>query len=271
MTSSLEIYSLETGESRIVLTTDDLIEAPNWDPTGDNLLVNGNGHLYRVDLANPSLAQVETSFADKCNNDHGISPDGSLIVISHNTADGSAIYTLPAGGGEPTAITGKSPSYWHGWSPDGSALAYVAKRGSGHYDVYSIPVGGGEETRLTFGEGHCDGPDYSPDGEWIWYNCEREDRAQIWKMRSDGTDHQQVFEDEFVNWFPHPSPDGRNVLFIAFPAGTEGHPRDKDVSLKLMDPDGSNIRTVLSFNGGQGTMNVPNWSPDGKEFAFVRY
>ncbi len=271
MTSSLEIYSLETGQARVVLETDMLIEAPNWDPSGANLLVNGEGHLFRVDLAAPSLAEVDTGFADKCNNDHGISPDGSRIVISHNTAEGSAIYTLPAGGGEPVRITPDTPSYWHGWSPDGSRLAYVAKRGEGHFDVYSCPVEGGEETRLTFGEGHCDGPDYSPDGEWIWYNCARTGHAQIWKMRLDGTDHQQVFADEFVNWFPHPSPDGLHVLFLAYPTGIEGHPRDKDVSLKLMDADGGNIRTLLSFNGGQGTMNVPNWSPDGREFAYVRY
>lgn len=269
--SILEIYSLETAKTRVVLETDQLIEAPNWDPSGANLLINGNGHLYRVDLAAPAMVKVDTGFADTCNNDHGISPDGSRIVISHNTADGSAIYTLPAGGGNPIAITKSCPSYWHGWSPDGSSLAYVAKRGEGHFDVYAIPVDGGEETRLTFGEGHCDGPDYSPDGEWIWYNCDRTGHAQIWKMRANGTEHQQVFDDDLVNWFPHPSPNGDVVLFLAFPAGTTGHPRDKEVSLKLMDTDGGNIRTLLTFNGGQGTMNVPNWSPDGKEFAFVRY
>jgi len=269
--SILEIYSLEIGETRQVLETDQLIEAPNWDPSGKNLLINGNGRLYRVDLAAPEMVEVDTGFADKCNNDHGISPDGSKIVISHNTADGSAIYTLPATGGVPTEITDTSPSYWHGWSPDGLTLTYTAKRGDGHYDLYSIPVGGGKEKRLTFGEGHCDGPDYSPDGEWIWYNCDRTGQAQIWKMKSNGTEHQQVFDDGLVNWFPHPSPNGDVVLFLAFPDGTTGHPRDKEVSLKLMDLDGGNIRTLLTFNGGQGTMNVPNWSPDGREFAFVRY
>lgn len=271
MSSILEIYTLETGRSRTVLETEDLIEAPNWDPSGQSLVINGNGRLYRVNLSAPQMIEIDTKFANRCNNDHGISPDGSQIVISHNTDAGSCIYTLPAIGGKPKQITEHTPSYWHGWSPNGARLAYVAKRDAGHFDVYSIPADGGEETRLTFGEGHCDGPDYSADGEWIWYNCDRTGHAQIWKMRVDGTEHQQVFEDEFVNWFPHPSPDGKHVLFLAYPVGTEGHPRDKDVSLKLMDTDGGNIQTLLSFNGGQGTMNVPNWSPDGTEFAFVRY
>lgn len=271
MKSIVEIYSLKTGQSRELMQTPRHIEAPNWDPDGKTLLVNGEGHLFRVPLDAPELIPVETDFADRCNNDHGISPDGTQIVISHNTPEGSAVYTLPATGGTPTPVTKASPSYWHGWSPDGKNLAYVAKRGEGHYDIYSIPVGGGAETRLTFGEGHCDGPDYTPDGEWIWYNCARTGHAQIWKMKADGTDHQQIFEDEYVNWFPHPSPTGDTVLFLAFPPGTEGHPPNKDVSLRLIDIDGKNMRTVASFNGGQGTINVPCWSPDGSEFAYVRY
>ena len=271
MKSILEIYSLETGTSRKLMQTDRHIEAPNWDPDGKTLLVNGEGHLFRVPLDAPDLLPVDTGFADRCNNDHGISPDGKMIVISHNTDDGSAVYTLPAEGGTPTPVTQLCPSYWHGWSPDGTTLAYVAKRGDGHFDVYSIPVGGGEETRLTNGEGHCDGPDYSPDGDWIWYNCARTGHAQIWKMKANGTGHVQVFADEYVNWFPHPSPTGDTVLFLAYPPKTEGHPANKDVSLRLMDTDGGNIRTVASFNGGQGTMNVPCWSPDGAEFAYVRY
>ena len=271
MLSILEIYMVKTGEVREVMRTPRHIEAPNWDPDGHTLLVNGEGHLFRVPLDAPELVPVETGFADRCNNDHGISPDGSRIVISHNTEDGSAIYTLPAGGGTPVAVTDKCPSYWHGWSPDGARLAYVAKRGHGHFDVYSIPVDGGPETRLTFGEGHCDGPDYSPDGKWIWYNCERTGHAQIWKMKVDGTGHVQVFEDDYVNWFPHPSPDGASVLFLAYPPGTEGHPANKDVSLRLMDPDGGNMRTLARFNGGQGTINVPCWAPDATAFAYVRY
>lgn len=272
MLSTLEIYNIASGESRVLLQTSELIEAPNWDPDGQTLLINGNGHLFRVPLTGKAeMLPVETGMADKCNNDHGISPDGSLIVISHNTSEGSAVYTLPAAGGDPTLITQESPSYWHGWSPDGKTLAYVAKRGEGHFDIYTIGVDGGEETCVTGGEGHCDGPDYSPDGEWIWYNCERTVGAQIWKIRPDGSDAQQIFEDDKVNWFPHPNPDNETILFLAYPTGTTGHPRDKAVQIKLMNKDGSNMKTLLSFNGGQGTMNVPNWSPDGKEFAYVRY
>ena len=270
MRSSLEIFRLATGRSEVLLETDELIEAPNWDPGGGSLLVNGGGRLHRVPLgAAPELAPVDTGFADRCNNDHGIAPDGSLIAISHHTGEGSTIFTLPAGGGAPRQVTARNPSYWHGWSPDGGTLAFCGQR-DGRFDVYTVPVTGGEETRLT-DVGHNDGPDYSPDGRWIWFNSDRSGQAQIWRVRPDGSDLERMTEDGLVDWFPHPAPDGSAVLFLAYPPGTTGHPRDKDVALRLMDPDGGNVRTLVELFGGQGTINVPCWAPDASAFAYIRY
>lgn len=269
--SIIETYEIATGNVREVLAVDARIEAPNWDPSGNSLLVNGAGRLFRVPLAEPTLLAVDTGFADRCNNDHGIAPDGKRLVISHHTGRGSEIYTLPAGGGEPVAVTRHAPSWWHGWSPDGARLAYVAARGSGPIDVYTIAVEGGDEQRLTQGEGHCDGPDYSADGSLIYYNCDRTGHAQIWVMNADGTEQRQLFADDCVNWFPHPSPDGRHLVYLAYPSGTTGHPADLPVALVLCDPQGGGRRRVREFIGGQGTINVPSWAPDGNAFAYVRY
>lgn len=272
MRSLLEIYDLASGHSRLVLQSDQRIEAPNWDPSGTSLLINGNGRLYRVPLDAPRMIEVDTGFATRCNNDHGISPDGKTIVISNHRDNGSEIFLLPSGGGDPQLISPEAPSWWHGWSPDGARLAYVAARGDRRViDVYTIAVTGGAETRLTQGEGHCDGPDYSADGSRIYYNCDRDGHAQIWVMNADGSGQRKLFADDHVNWFPHPSPDGRHILYLAYPPGTLGHPADLPVALCLMDPDGSNRRQILTFTGGQGSINVPCWSPDGAAFAYVRY
>ncbi|MGV8951774.1 MAG: TolB family protein [Cypionkella sp.] len=272
MRSFLEIYDLTEGTSRLVLEVEGRIEAPNWDPDGQSLLINGQGLLYRVPLVDPEMIAVETGPAIRCNNDHGISPDGSQIVLSsHHEGAGSQIYLIPAAGGEPAKVSPQAPSWWHGWSPDGKTLAYVAARGGSRVvDVYTLTLGN-EEQRLTWGEGHCDGPDYSADGSRIYYNCDRSGHAQIWVMQADGSGQRQLFADDQVNWFPHPSPDGQLVLYLAYPEGTEGHPADLEVSLWLMDPEGGDRRQVLSFTGGQGTMNVPNWAPDSRAFAYVRY
>lgn len=272
MRSFLEIYEVATGHVRLVLDTDRHIEAPNWDPSGGNLLVNGGGHLFRVPLDAPALVAVETGFATRCNNDHGISPDGRTIVISNHRDNGSEMFLLPSGGGEPVLVSLDAPSWWHGWSPDGLRLAYVAARGDKKViDVYTMPVAGGSETRLTMGEGHCDGPDYSADGSRIYYNCDRDGHAQIWVMAADGSGQRKLFADQNVNWFPHPAPDGKHILYLAYPPGTLGHPANLPVALCLMDPVGGNRRRVREFTGGQGSINVPCWSPDGSAFAYVRY
>lgn len=272
MRSVVEIFEVQTSTVRELLAVDGRIEAPNWDPSGISLLVNGGGRMFRVPLDKPALEVVDTGFADRCNNDHGISPDGTRIVISAHTARGSEIFTLPATGGNPVAVTSHAPSWWHGWSPDGARLAYVAVRGDSRVvDVYTIGVEGGEETRLTFGEGHCDGPDYSADGRRIYYNCDRTGHAQIWVMAADGSGQRQLFSDDQVNWFPHPSPDGRHLVYLAYPRGTTGHPADLAVALVLCDPEGQGRRRVREFTGGQGTINVPGWAPDSSAFAYVRY
>ncbi|OYU38024.1 MAG: hypothetical protein CFE33_18000 [Pseudorhodobacter sp. PARRP1] len=272
MRSFLEIYDIASGSTRTLLATDRHIEAPNWYPSADALLINAEGRLFRVPLADPALIPVETGIAQRLNNDHGISPDGSQIVISsHHEGQGSQIYMIPAKGGDPVKISPQAPSWWHGWSPDGKTLTYVAARGGSRViDVYTMSIGG-LETRLTGGEGHCDGPDFSADGAQIYYNCDRDGHAQIWVMNADGSAQRKLFADDCVNWFPHPSPDGQHLIYLAYPPGTLGHPANLAVALCLCNPQGQNRRRIAEFTGGQGTMNVPNWAPDSHAFAFVRY
>ncbi len=137
--------------------------------------------------------------------------------------------------------------------------------------VLGIAVEGGEETRLTFGEGRNDGPDYSPDGQWIYFNSSRSGLMQIWRIHPDGSGLERVTDEPHGNWFPHPSPAGDRVLYLAYAPDIVDHPRDLDVHLRIMGTDGSNPRTLTSLFGGQGTINVPNWSADGGSFAYVRY
>jgi len=272
MKASLEVWDMVRGSSRRILFTDRHIEAPNWSPCGGYLLVNGDGALFRVPFERPELLAVDLGGLTRLNNDHGISPDGKTYAISsHHRGQGSEIYLVPSAGGDAQLKSPQAPSWWHGWSPDGATLAYVAAREGRVIDVCTMPAAGGPERRLTNGEGHCDGPDFSADGRQIYYNCDRDGHAQIWVMAADGSDQRKVFADDHVNWFPHPSPCGRHVIYLAYPPGTQGHPANLAVSLWRMNPDGSGRQRLVSFTGGQGTMNVPNWAPDGSAFAYVRY
>lgn len=275
MKSILQIYDIEKEQSRTVKIFDRHIEAPNWTPGGTHLVYNSNGHIFLFNLETGESMQIETGSCTGCNNDHVLSPDGKQVAISASTADfeQSRIWKLPLEGGEPELVTPLFPSYLHGWSPDGSTLAYCAER-DGNYDIYSIPADGGQEVRLTTAEGLDDGPEYSPDGKHLWFNSVRSGLMQIWRMNSDGSEQTPMTCDEYNNWFPHISPDGEKVVFISYDQNQVkpgDHPANKDVKIRMMPAKGGEVRTLLDLFGGQGTMNVNSWAPNSKEFAFVTY
>ncbi len=277
--STLETVPLGTGSTdrRVQYVSTTRFEAPNWYPDGKAWLVNSEGRLLKIPMGGGPVETVDTGTRTRNNNDHGISKDGSTIIISDQTEGATAerggpsrIYTLPIAGGQPTLVTPNAPSYWHGISPDGKTLAYCAQR-DGEFDVYTIPVGGGAETRLTTAIGLDDGPEYAPDGQAIYFNSVRSGLMQIWTMKPDGSEQTQVTSDEFNNWFAHPSPDGRFLVFLSYDKSVSGHPANQDVRLRRMTVATGRIDTIGRFFGGQGTQNVPNWSPDGRNVAFVTY
>lgn len=275
--SQLEVVDVTTRERQIVYRANGIFEAPNWTPDDRFFIFNRDGLLYRLNRAGGEPEQIDTGFANRLNNDHGLSPDGKRIVISHHAEDadgGSLIYTLPIEGGMPVRITDKSPSYWHGWSPDGNTLAYVAGRPAhADFKIYAISVVGGEEHQLTFGPGLDDGPDYAPDGRHIYYNSYRSGTMQIWRMEADGANPEQLTHAPHSDWFPHPSPDGRYLVFIRYLKDQgQRHPFGQDVQLMLMDLASGALEPLTEvFFGGQGSLNVPSWSPDSRHLAFVSY
>ena len=270
--STLETQTIASTDRRVSYVTPTHIEAPNWLPDGQTLIFNSGGRILRIPVGGGQPELIDTGFAVRCNNDHGVSPDGTLLVISDQSQGQrqSLIYTLPITGGEPHLVTPTGPSYWHGWSPDGKTLAYCAQR-NGDFGIYTIPVGGGPETCLTTGKGLDDGPEYSPDGQYIYFNSDRTGLMQIWRMRADGTGQEQITTDAFNNWFPHLSPDGRNMVFLSYEKDVTGHPPNKEVTLRIMALADKKIDVLARLFGGQGTVNVPCWSPDSRKIAFVTY
>jgi len=285
--SHITVYDLPSRSSRVIYSGEGVIEAPNWSRDGKFLLVNTRGDLFRLPLGieRPALAKLPLgSGGYVCNNDHDLSADGRLLAFSASspTSPKSQVFVSDASGQNVRLVTPKAPSYFHGWSPDSRYLAFVAERGDGRYELYRVPAVGGAEERLTSSGGYDDGPEYTPDGRWIYFNSNRGGRWNLWRIPPDGAGAkdaraQQVTSDEPEDWFPHISPNGRSIVFLSFPPRTEGHNgKMPHMQLRLIDAPGESAATksitVLDeFYGGQGTINVNSWSPDSKQFAYVRY
>ena len=271
--SNLEVMDVATGGRKIIYTAIDSFQAPNWTGDGRALIYNRNGRLYRFDLKTKTPVPIDTGFAINNNNDHVLSFDGKMLAISHHSKDdgnASIVYTLPVGGGAPRRVTAKGPSYLHGWSPDAKFLVYTGGRNN-EFDIYKIAVNGGEEINLTKTTGLDDGPEYTPDSSYIYFNSTRSGTMQIWRMKPDGSEQEQVTNDEFNNWFPHISPDGKWIVFLSFlkDVAPQDHPFYKHVYIRLMPINAVKPKVIAYVYGGQGTINVPSWSPDSKRIAFV--
>ena len=279
--SRIWTLDVDNGERTLVHeSAETLYEAPNWSLDGASLYINGDGHLFRLPVGPGSTPErIDLGDLPELNNDHVLDPDGEHVFVSCMDWH---IYRAPLAGGTARRITNDDGRlhFLHGVSPDGTTLAYIGLTADaeGNWsppNVFTIPAAGGGDVQLTDDEFPDDGSEYSPDGQWIYFNSERArtvpGHAQLFRMRPDGTGIEQLTSDERVNWFPHVSPDSSRLAYVSFPPGTEGHPADKDVIVRLCAADGTGVRDLAQVFGGQGTMNVHSWSPDGRSIAFVDY
>jgi Tol biopolymer transport system component len=280
--SQLCAIDVETAEITVILESDRLVlESPNWSPDGHSLVVNAAGALYRVDIAESRIDPISTGTLDDHNNDHLISPDGGTIYTSSEVS--GRLYAVPFAGGEPRQLTPDHEEpfghFLQGVSPDGRTLSVTgadARPGRPFAsDLYLFSLDDGSETRLSEWEADSLGCDYSPDGRWLYLNSERDaerpGHMQLYRMHPDATGLERLVHSETADWFPRVSPSGEWFAYLSFPPGTIGHGANVHVVLNRARPDGSERSVLAELFGGQGTMNVNSWAPDGRRFAFVRY
>jgi Tol biopolymer transport system component len=276
LVSTLQTIGIEDNFRRaiVVATGPWKMEAPNWSRDGKTLIFNRETHIWTISAEGGTATILNTGAATHCTGSHGLSPDGKWLAISCSMPGKpeTRVYIVPSTGGEPRLLTENPSSYFHSWSPDGKTIAFTRPNHTGGGNIHSIPFEGGAETALTTGTGISDDPDYSADGKWIYFNSDRTGGLmQIWRMRPDGTGAEQVTSDDFNNWTPHPSPDGKSILILSYDKDVTGHPTNKDIALRILNVIDGKIRVLVNIVGGAGSDNVPNWAPDGTHLAFVSF
>ena len=274
-------WDRRTGSAGTIFESRDrLYEAPNW--TADRqLLVNGDGKLWLlpVDGSEPPR-EVPAAGLPDVNNDHVLAPDGATVFASANDWH---IWEVPLVGGVARRVTVDDGGmhFLHGVSPDGRRLGYVRLEPQGDNwwasaTIHTVGIDGRDDFAVTTDRGPADGCEWTPDGNWIVFNTEQfstaPGHAQLARIRPDGSGLEQLTFDDRVNWFPHVAPTGDVAVYLSYPPGTIGHPADLPVELRLVSVGAwREPTTLVALRGGQGTINVPSWAPDGSAFAFVDY
>jgi Tol biopolymer transport system component len=277
--SELTTIHRDGTRRQVIHKTRDWIEAPNWSPDGRWLVFNGGGRLHRIaadGTGKPAL--LDTGAIHDCDCHHLFAPDGRTLYF---TAAG-CIHALPLVAGPIRKVStdhmpGKSVQYaLHGVSPDGRLLCCTGVLpGSDAQAIFTLPATGGVATRITRMRVPVDGPEFSPDGLWIYFNGEIGARcsgdSQLFRMRSNGSGIALVLRDERVNWLPHFSRDGQHIAYLSYAPATQGHPAGCYVLLRVMPAGGGTPANVVALVGGQGSINCNSWAPDSERLAYVAY
>jgi TolB protein len=250
------------------------LQSADWAPDGKSIIVDEDGRIERIPYLTPDGGgppqPIDVRGLAGCSGNFGLSPDGQRLAVSCARTPGGLhqIYLLAAQGGEPAhqLTRGAQASFFHAWSPDGKVVAFT--RGSAsHADIFTIPSRGGPETRLTRDTVN-DGPVFSPDGQYLYFDSARSGTPQIWRMRTDGTQAEQLTDDDSRNSSPHLSPDGGTLAFLSQPPMSGGG--FEPATLRVMRLDDGLIQSVVELRGDRGSFSMQPWG-NAKRFAFITY
>jgi TolB protein len=190
-----------------------------------------------------------------------LSPDGRRVLYSAFRQENVyEIYAYDLDDGSVDRLTNRSgiltaPEY----SPDGQRITYT--RGNPNTDRYQIMImekNGNNANNIPRVEGWD--PTWSPDGKHILFASDRNGPVQLFVVREDGKNLQQISNLPAMRGRSDWSPDGQYIVTYS---GEAWHRE-----LYIMNADGPESRQLTTSGGNsQG----PSFSPDGEWVAFTAY
>jgi Tol biopolymer transport system component len=185
------------------------------------------------------------------------------IVFASKRGGSSDLYVMNGDGSGLRRLT-RTPTEERptGWSPDGTAIAFVRQREpGGGGDLYVIGSDASGERRVTDGQVRVSDAAWSPDGSRFAVTTCDQRTCRIETIDADGGGRRGLTEGPF-DLAPSWSPDGARLVFVH----VEGQSHDRHLELYLINADGSGRRR-LTHN--RFLDSGPAWSPDGRTIAFL--
>jgi TolB protein len=288
------IYDMQKKTTSTLFTLEGEWHAPNWTHDRQYIVSDMGGSLYRIPTNGAHRGKPEKIYGSQtieATNDHALSWDGRQVAATGITLPMPAkvrtaedlhnpILMMDADGGNAHEV---HLGWLHGWSPDSRYVVYTQFVG-GNADIYRIDADGSGELRMTTNKALDDGPEYSADGQWVYFCSNRSGKWDAWRMPANGAGPDDKLAEKITHnadtqdWFPHISPDGKWLYTISYPMDHPDHSYiGAGMKIKLLRLEngvgakGAELTTVRTFFGGQGAGNTGGWSPDSKKFAWTEY
>jgi Tol biopolymer transport system component len=218
--------------------------APQWSPSGDtiifgvgtfNLFFNGfNGLILKPEDRTEGGAQIATirpdgsSFHEVTSGPNNnafpsMSPDGKRFVYRTFGPEGEGLRIMNVDTHAVTTLT-KGYDNFPLWSPRGDLIMF-SRQADGFYEVWTIKPDGTGAKQLTFTRGNDAHMGWSPDGEHIVFASSRmgfkdevtytdapQPYGEIFVMRYDGSNVQQLTDNQWEDGTPAWQPQGKRVV-----------------------------------------------------------
>ncbi|MBI3622599.1 PD40 domain-containing protein [Candidatus Pacearchaeota archaeon] len=259
-----DVYTINadgTNEKELTFSSSLWEGSPSWSPDGTKIAfgafpsANANQHnIYVMD--NDGNNKVQLTNSEMSEDNPVFSLDGRQIAYGAAWVDGhEQLYIMNADGSNQRQITQDTLCYWDlALSPAGNKIAFYNCRDD---NLYSINIDGSGLKKLTNTSAYERNPSWSPDGSEILFTSSRDGNAEVYKMKADGSNQQDISNspnthDESPSW----SPDGKFIVYASVPKSTA--PNENETELWIMKADGTGKKRITNnnyFDWG------PKWAP----------
>jgi Tol biopolymer transport system component len=212
------------------------------------------------------------------------SPDGQSLICNAKLEGDEThqVYTVRIDGSEVRRINDRGADACSFYFPDGKRLVWTSTRDltdlhPGSFsdpedyptgsELYTSDLEGGNVVRLTDNQLYEAEVSVSPDGEWILFTRDIDGELDLWRMRPDGSDEEQItFTPEQQEGGSFYLPDGETILYRAWLRSDQGV-RGMPMTIYTIKHDGTE-KTQITHESGTNWAPYP--TPDGRSFAFVK-